>query len=89
MIYFSEHILTVRDRDCSVVEQKKRARTMIRFPGIFRVHAGVSPKSTSFLGRGKEFTRSVMTLNHTQTSFHVNDGVIFFITRAGRHRVLK
>ena len=64
MIYFSEHILTVRDRDCSVVEQKKRARTMIRFPGIFRVHAGVSPKSTSFLGRGKEFTRS----NHKQHS---------------------
>ena len=47
--------------------QREREQCYV-FPGIFPTHAGVSPKCTSFLGGGKEFTRSMMTQNHKQHS---------------------
>ena len=54
MISFSEHILTVRDRDYSAVEERKRARTMIlRFSGNLPSARRGFPEKYKFPGARK------------------------------------
>ena len=68
MISFSEHILTVRDRDCSVGEQTKRARTMLRFSGNLPNARRGFPEMYKFPG-GRKGIHTIYDDSESQTAF--------------------
>ena len=68
MISFSEHILTVRDRDCSAVEQRKRARTMMRFSGNLPSARRGFPEKYKFPGARKGI-HTICDDSESQTAF--------------------